>query len=200
MAQGIEHTPFNCVLSWLGADRFMTDYYSVISRAVSGLPGSTHEARRVLYDRARAALRDTLSRHDPPLSEMALTNEQSAFEAAIRKVETDWLFNDMRRESEEYAALSTQRRLLITAEEFARFVRAKLNTTISIIYDRASSYKAKVARSSVRSDEVISRRSWINSAGRFGQGLVFVQSTQLKAKDIGRTIWLNTFGKRFQSE
>ena len=199
MAQGIEHTPFNCVLSWLGADRFMTDYYSVMSRAVSGLPGNTYEARRVLYDRARAAFRDTLRRHDPPLSEMALTNEQSAFEGAIRKVETDWLFNEMRREREEYAALSTQRRLLITAEEFARFVRAKLNTTISIIYDRASSYKAKVARSSVRSDEVISRRSWINSAG-FGQGLVFVQSTQLKAKDIGRTIWLNTFGKRFQSE
>ena len=178
----------------------MADYYSVISRAISGLPGNTCEARRVLYERARAALQDTLRKHNPPLSEIALANEQSAFETAIRKAETEWLFNDMRRESEEYAALSTQRRLLITAEEFARFVRAKLNTTISIISDHASSYKAKVARSSVRSDEVISRRSWINSAGRFGQGLVFVQSTQLKAKDIGRTIWLNTFGKRFQSE
>jgi hypothetical protein len=178
----------------------MADYYSVISRAVFGLPGNTYESRRVLYDRARAALQDTLRRHHPPLSEIALTNEQSAFEAAIRKVETEWLFNDMRREREDYAALSTQRRLLITAEEFARFLRAKLNTTISIIHDRVSSYKAKVARSSVRSEEVISRRSRINSAGRFGQGLVFVQSTQLKAKNIGRNIWLNTFGKRFQSE
>jgi hypothetical protein len=177
----------------------MADYYSVVSRAVSGLPDNTYEARRVLYERARAALQDTLRKHNPPLSEIALANEQSAFETAIRKAETEWLFNDMRRESEEYAALSTQRRLLITAEEFARFARAKLNATISIVYDRASSNKAKVARSSVQSDEVISRRSWINSAGRFGQGLVFVQSTQLKAKDIGRTIWLNTFGKRFQS-
>ena len=75
----------------------MADYYPVISRAVSGLRGSTYEARRVLYERARAAVRDTLRRHDPPLSEMALTNEQSAFEAAIRKAETEWLFNDMRR-------------------------------------------------------------------------------------------------------
>src|SRR6516225_9266882 len=139
MAQGIEHTPFNCVLSWLGADRFMTDYYSVISQAVSGLPGSTHEARCALYDRARAALQDTLPKHNPPLSEMALANEQSAFETAIRKAETEWLFNDMRRESEEYAALSTQRRLLITAEEFARFVRAKLNDTIRTIRDRGTS-------------------------------------------------------------
>src|SRR6516164_10745075 len=129
----------------------MADYYSVISRAISGLPGNTCEARRVLYDRARAVLQDTLRKHNPPLSEMALANEQSAFETAIRKAETEWLFNDMRRESEEYAALSTQRRLLITAEEFARFARAKLNATISIVYDRASSNKAKVARSSVRS-------------------------------------------------
>jgi hypothetical protein len=178
----------------------MADYYSVVSQAVSGLPGNTYEARRVLYDRARATLRDTLRRREPPLSEIALTNEQSAFEAAIRKVETEWLFNDMRREREEYAALSSQRRFILTAEEFARFARAKLKDTISIIRDRVSSYKAKVTRSSVRSDGVIYRRSRINSAGRFGQGLVFVQSAQLKAKNIGRTIWLNTFGKRFQSE
>jgi len=187
MAQGIEHTPFNCVLSWLGADRFMTDYYSVISRAVSGLPGSTHEARRVLYERARATFRDTLSRHDPPLSEMALTNEQSAFEAAIRKVEIEWLFNDMRRESEEYAALSTQRKFILAAEEFARFGRAKLNDTIRIIRDRGTS-----------------RNERANTIGRIGniaaQGPVSVQSIQLTAKNIGRRIWLSTFGKKFQSQ
>jgi len=199
MAQGIEHTPFNCVLSWLGADRFMTDYYSVISRAVSGLPGSTHEARRVLYDRARAALRDTLSRHDPPLSEMALTNEQSAFEAAIRKVEIEWLFNDMRRESEEYAALSTQRRFILAAEEFARFARAKLNDTISIIRDRGRSneYLAKQADKMLLG-KVVPTKGDITAAALV-QGQVLVQST-LKGKNLGKSIWLSTFGKRFQSE
>ena len=174
----------------------MADYYSVISRAISGLPGNTCEARRVLYERARAALRDTLRRHDPPLSEMALTNEQSAFEAAIRKVETDRLFNDMRRESEEYAALSTQRKFILAAVEFARFRRAKLNDTIRIMRDRGTS-----------------RNERANTIGRMllakvipikgniaAQGPASVQSIQLTAKNIGRSIWLNTFGKRFQSE
>jgi hypothetical protein len=178
----------------------MADYYSVVSRAVSGLPGNTPEARRALYDRARAALRETLRKHDPPLSEIALANERSAFEAAIRKVETEWLFNDMRREREEYATLSTQRKLILTAEEFARFVRSKLNNTISIIRDRARSYETTVVRSPVRADEIISRKYRINTGGGLAQVLAFVQSTQLKAKSIGRSIWLNTFGKRFQSE
>ena len=174
----------------------MADYYSVVSRAVSGLPDNTCEARRVLYERARATLRDTLSRHDPPLSEMALTNEQSAFEAAIRKVETDWLFNDMRRESEEYAALSTQRKFILAAEEFARFGRAKLNDTIRIIRDRGTS-----------------RNERANTIGRMllakvipvkgnvaAPGPVSVQSIQLTAKNIVRSIWLSTFGKKFQSQ
>ena len=174
----------------------MADYYSVVSRAVSGLPHNTYEARRVLYERARAALRDTLRRHDPPLSEKALTNEQSAFEAAIRKVETDWLFNDMRRESEEYAALSTQRKFILAAEEFARFGRAKLNDTIRIIRDRG-----------------MSRNERANTIGRMllakvipikgniaAQGPVSVQSIQLTVKNIVRSIWLSTFGKKFQSQ
>jgi hypothetical protein len=174
----------------------MADYYSVVYRAVSGLPGNTYEARRVLYERARAAFRDTLRRHDPPLSEMAFANEQSAFEAAIRKVETDSLFNDMRRESEEYAALSTQRKFILAAEEFARFRRAKLNDTIKTIRDRGMSGNERA-----------------NTIGRMllakvvpikgniaAQGPVSVQSIQLTAKNIGRSIWLRTFGKKFQSQ
>jgi len=177
----------------------MADYYSVISRAVSGLPGNTYEARRALYDRARAALQETLRKHDPPLSEIALANEQSAFEAAIRKVETEWLFTDMRREREEYAALSSQRRLILTAEEFARFVRAKLNNTINTIRDRGRSngYPAKPAGKMLLG-KVIPPKG--NIAVSLAQGPVFVQRIQLTAKNIGRRIWLNTFGKRFQSE
>jgi len=177
----------------------MADYYSVISQAVSGLPGNTYEARRALYDRARAALQETLRKHDPPLSEIALANEQSAFEAAIRKVETEWLFTDMRREREEYAALSSQRRLILTAEEFARFVRAKLNDTINTIRDRGRSngYPAKPAGKMLLG-KVIPPKG--NIAASSAQGTVFVQRIQLTAKNIGRSIWLSTFRKRFQSE
>jgi hypothetical protein len=183
------------MLSCLGADQFMADYYSVVSRAVSGLPGNTYETRRVLYDRARAALRDTLRKHDPPLSEIALANERSAFEAAIRKVETESLFNDMRLESEEYAALSTQRRFILTAEEFARFARAKLKDTISIIRDRGRSRNERANTiSRMLLAKVIPIKGNIAT-----QGPVSVQRIQLTAKNIGRSIWLSTFGKRFQS-
>jgi hypothetical protein len=177
----------------------MADYYSVVSRAVSGLPGNTYEARRALYERARAALRDRLRRHNPPLSEMALANEQSAFEAAIRKVETEWLFSDMRRESEEYAALSAQRRFILTAEEFARFVRARLNDAISIIRDRGISRKERTNTTGrMLLAKVIPTKE--NIAASPAQGPVLVQSIKLTAKNIGRSIWLSTFGKRFQSE
>ena len=177
----------------------MADYYSVISWAVSGLPGNTYEARRVLYDRARAALQETLRKHDPPLSEIALGNEQSAFEAAIRKVETEWLFNDMRREKEEYAALSAQRRLALTGEELALFVRGKLNDTISIIRDRGRSRKEQANTTGrMLLAKVIPTKG--NIAVSLVQGPVFVQRIQLTAKNIGRRIWLSTFGKRFQSE
>ena len=173
----------------------MADYYSVISRAVSSLPGKTYEARRVLYDRARAALQDTLRRHDPPLSEIAFANEQSAFEAAIRKVETEWLFNDMRRESEEYAALPTQRRFILTAEEFARFVRVKLNDTISILRSRKE--RANTAGRMLMAKVIPTKGK--TAAGQ-AQGPVFVEKIQLTATNIGRRIWLSAFGKRFESE
>jgi hypothetical protein len=170
----------------------MTDYYSVVSRAISGLRGSTCEARRALYDRARAALQETLRKHDPPLSEIALANEQSAFEAAIRKVETESLFNDMRRESEEYAALSTQRKFILTAEEFARFARAKLNDTMTIIR-RSKNERANTIRMLLA--KVIPIKGNIAT-----HGPVSVQRIRLTAKDIGRSIWLGTFGKKFHSQ
>jgi hypothetical protein len=162
------------------------------------LRGSTYEARCALYERARAALQETLRKHNPQLSEIALANEQSAFEAAIRKVETEWLFNDMRREREEYATLSTQRRLILTAEEFARFVRAKLNATMNSIRDRGRSneYPAKPA-GKMLPGKVIPTKG--NIAAALAQGRALVQST-LKGKNFGRSIWLSTFGKRFQSK
>jgi hypothetical protein len=115
----------------------MADYYSVVARAVSGLPSKTDEARRAVYERARTALQERLRTLDPPISETELANEQFALEAAIRRVEMESLFSDMRRGAREEA-----------------------------------------------------------TAG-LAQGVDFVQRTQLKVKKIGRSIFLNIFGKRF---
>ena len=68
----------------------MADYYSLIARAVSRLPSKTdEEARRAIYERARAALLESLRTLDPPISEAELANAQSALEEAIRRVEKD---------------------------------------------------------------------------------------------------------------
>ena len=51
----------------------MADYHPLISRAVSGLDSNTGENRRVLYERARAALVNQLRNVDPPLDESEIT-------------------------------------------------------------------------------------------------------------------------------
>jgi hypothetical protein len=67
----------------------MADYYPLIARAVDGLGTSTGEARRALYERARAALVAQLRTIEPPLSEADITRERLALEDAIRKVEAE---------------------------------------------------------------------------------------------------------------
>jgi hypothetical protein len=67
----------------------MADYYPLIARAVDGLGASTGEARRALYERARAALVGQLRSIEPPLSEADITRERLALEVAIRKVEAE---------------------------------------------------------------------------------------------------------------
>ena len=65
----------------------MADYYPLIAKAVVGQ--SSGEARRVLYDRARAALVAQLRGVDPPLAEADITRERLALEEAIRKCESE---------------------------------------------------------------------------------------------------------------
>jgi hypothetical protein len=65
----------------------MADYYPLIARAVAGLEKNTGDARRVLYERARAALVAQLRSVSPALSESDVTRERLALEEAIRKVE-----------------------------------------------------------------------------------------------------------------
>src|ERR1700733_5398478 len=67
----------------------MADYHPLIARAVDGLGPSTGEARRALYERARAALVAQLRSIEPPLSEADITRERLALEDAIRKVEAE---------------------------------------------------------------------------------------------------------------
>ncbi len=67
----------------------MADYHPLIARAVEGLENSTGEARRALYERARAALVSQLRSIEPALSEADITRERLALEDAIRKVEAE---------------------------------------------------------------------------------------------------------------
>ncbi len=109
----------------------MADYYSLISRAVSGLLINTDEARREIYDRARIALQERLRTLDPPISETQLANEQAALEAAIRDVETQFLFSDIRRHAREEVALSTPSSNFISrVKEFARSMVERFNDRV----------------------------------------------------------------------
>jgi hypothetical protein len=67
------------------------DYHRVIGHAVSKLAHNTVEARRTLYDRARAALTAQLHGRDLSISESQIAFEKLALEAAIRRVEEDRL-------------------------------------------------------------------------------------------------------------
>jgi hypothetical protein len=67
----------------------MADYHPLIARAVEGLANNTADARRTLYERARAALVAQLRGIDPPLSEAEITRERLALEDAIRRVEAE---------------------------------------------------------------------------------------------------------------
>ena len=103
-----------------------SDYYSVIARAISGLPSKTDEARHAIYERARTVLQ---KRFDPPISETDLAIERFALEAAIQRVETESRFGDTRH------SLS----FISMVKQFVRSVRDKFNNNIAI---RGDSLKA----------------------------------------------------------
>lgn len=65
----------------------MSDYCSLLTRAVSQLENNTDEAREGLYERARAALLRHLRNGDPPVSESEIAGQRLALEEAIRTVE-----------------------------------------------------------------------------------------------------------------
>src|SRR4051812_20439576 len=68
----------------------MADYYPLIARAIAGLdPSAPGEARRALYERARAALIAQLRRVQAPPSESEITPGRPWLEEAVRKVESE---------------------------------------------------------------------------------------------------------------
>src|SRR3954468_8273883 len=68
----------------------MADYYPLIARAIAGLdPSPPGEARRALYERARAALIGQLRSLQPPLTESEITRGRLSLEKGVRKVEAE---------------------------------------------------------------------------------------------------------------
>ena len=67
----------------------MADYYTLLARAVAGLPISTPETRRAIYERARAALLGQLRISDPPADEADIERESQSLDAAISRIEND---------------------------------------------------------------------------------------------------------------
>jgi hypothetical protein len=67
--------------------RSMTDYYPLVSRAMSALENDTVAARRALFEQLRKILSDQLKKRQPPASRSEIMRQRAALEAAIRKFE-----------------------------------------------------------------------------------------------------------------
>lgn len=67
----------------------MADFYPILARAVAGLPENTPEARRAIFDRARAALVAQLRGLDPPLSEAEIMRERLTLDEAVARIEAE---------------------------------------------------------------------------------------------------------------
>ena len=105
----------------------MADYYPLIARAVAGLDRNSGDARRALYERARAALVAQLRGVTPALNESDVTRERLALEVSAK----DWssyylkLYEDSEREDQAYArALRAKRGADVGPDGVARFDRS----------------------------------------------------------------------------
>lgn len=67
----------------------MADYFPLLAKAVAGLPNSTLEARRAIYERARKALFGQLRMLEPPVPESVIEREAQDLEAAVARLEAE---------------------------------------------------------------------------------------------------------------
>jgi hypothetical protein len=67
----------------------MSDYYTMMAKAVGALDPNTGDARRLLYERARAVLVAELRGADPALDPSDIMAAQMLLELAIGEVEAD---------------------------------------------------------------------------------------------------------------
>ncbi len=67
----------------------MADYYPLLAKAVEGLPNSTPEARRSIYERARKALFGQLRSLEPPVPEAVIEREARSLEEAVARLEVE---------------------------------------------------------------------------------------------------------------
>jgi hypothetical protein len=65
----------------------MTEYYSLVAKAVDALGPHTEQARRRVYDRARAALLSEVQKLVPTLDQSKVMTEQFYLDLAIGEVE-----------------------------------------------------------------------------------------------------------------
>lgn len=68
----------------------MADYYPLLVRAISGLSQNTAETRKIVFDRARAALLKQLRSVEPPLPEGEIVRERQSLEEAIRRITAEY--------------------------------------------------------------------------------------------------------------
>lgn len=68
----------------------MADYYPLLVRAISGLGQNTAETRKIVFDRARAALLKQLRSVEPPLPEGEIVRERQSLEEAIRRITAEY--------------------------------------------------------------------------------------------------------------
>lgn len=67
----------------------MAEYYPLLAKAVAGLPNSTPETRRAVYERARKALLGQLQNLQPPVPAADLARETEALDAAVARLESE---------------------------------------------------------------------------------------------------------------
>ena len=67
----------------------MAEYYPLLARAIAGLPQSTPDARRAIYDRARSALIGQLRAVQPPIAEDDIQRESRMLDDAIARLEQE---------------------------------------------------------------------------------------------------------------